>query len=146
MSTQVTDSGSYLTPRLEHARVSDAMRHGILSCRSDASMRDAARTMALHHVHTIIVSDPRGEAPLGSISDTELVDVLLDKHAEDRPLAEIAQRELLTISADESLIAAARLMRQHHTAHLIVRDPSTQRPVGMLSTLDLAGVLAWGES
>jgi CBS domain-containing protein len=57
MTTPTTD-GSYLTPRIEHACVADAMRHGILSCPADASLREAARTMALHHVHTIVVSDP----------------------------------------------------------------------------------------
>jgi hypothetical protein len=32
------------------------------------------------------------------------------------------------------------------TSHLIVSDPRTKRPVGVLSTLDVAGILAWGEA
>ena len=36
-------------------------------------------------------------------------------------------------------------MAQHGVTHLVVVDPSG-RPTGMLSTLDLAGVIAWGLS
>ena len=30
--------------------------------------------------------------------------------------------------------------------HVVVMDPELQRPTGILSTLDIAGVLAWGEA
>jgi hypothetical protein len=36
-------------------------------------------------------------------------------------------------------------MAEHDVAHLIVVAPQTDKPVGVLSTLDIAGVLAWGE-
>jgi hypothetical protein len=37
-------------------------------------------------------------------------------------------------------------MLTHGTPHLLVIDPGKQRPIGILSTLDIAGVLAWGEA
>jgi hypothetical protein len=37
-------------------------------------------------------------------------------------------------------------MRDEGTSHLRVRDEQSGRPVGVLSTLDVAGVLAWGEA
>jgi CBS domain-containing protein len=137
--------GSYLTPRLEHARVADAMRHGILSCAADASLQDAARTMSLHHVHTIVVTDPADGSLLGVLSDSALLDSLLASEGSERLLREIADREPSTISSDEPLLSAAELMRERGIAHLVVRDAQTGRPSGMLSTLDLAGILAWGE-
>ena len=38
---------------------------------------------------------------------------------------------------------AAELMAEHGVSHLVV-VPRTTDPVGVLSTLDVAGVLAWG--
>jgi CBS domain-containing protein len=142
----VTEDGSYITPRLEHALVADAMRHGILSCPGDASLRDAARTMSLHHVHTIVVTDPTDESPVGILSDGALLAALLDAGAEDRQLEDVVDGKLETIASDERLAAAAELMRDRGTAHLVVRDPHSGRPIGMLSTLDVAGILAWGEA
>jgi hypothetical protein len=36
-------------------------------------------------------------------------------------------------------------MLTHGSSHVLGIDPETRRPVGILSTLDIAGVLAWGE-
>jgi hypothetical protein len=33
---------------------------------------------------------------------------------------------------------------EQHTSHAIVVEPRTERPVGVLSTLDIAGILGWG--
>jgi CBS domain-containing protein len=144
MSTPPID-GSYRTPRLEHARVEDAMRHGIFRCPADTSLREAARTMSLHHVHTIVVSDPADGSPWGLLTDQAVVSALLTDDG-DCPLRDIAERDLNTISSGEPLLAAAERMREHATSHLLVRDAESGAPTGMLSTLDLAGILAWGEA
>jgi len=146
MNAPPSDTGSYLTPRLEHARVADAMHHGILSCASDATLRDAARTMAQHHVHMIVVTDARDGAPLGCVSDTALLRLLLAPDGGARTLGEVADRNFDRVASNEPLASAAALMRDEGTAHLLVQDEHTGRPVGVLSTLDVAGVLAWGEA
>jgi CBS domain-containing protein len=137
--------GSYRTPHMEHARVEDAARVGIFTCSAAASLREAARTMSLHHVHTVVVVDPADGSPLGIISDSGLVGAILDA-GEPRSLGEIADRTLPMISSREPLRAAAEMMRDRGTAHLVVQDAETGRPTGMLSTLDVAGILAWGEA
>jgi CBS domain-containing protein len=142
MSKAEASEGSHLTPSLESARVSDAMRHGILSCPADASLRDAARTMSLHHVHMIVVSDPANGSLLGTLTYRLLLDALFEK----RPLGEIADRELCMVSSGELLTVAAELMRDRGVTHLVVRDAQSRRPVGTLSTLDVACVLGWGET
>jgi len=146
MSEHPVPNGSYRQPRLEHARVSDAMRHGIFSCSADASLREAARTMATQHVHMIVATSPADGTPVGSLSDSALLAALLDRGVEDPPLADVVEPELDTISSGAPLGAAAELMRTRGTNHLLVRDPHSGRPVGVLSTLDIAGVLAWGEA
>jgi CBS domain-containing protein len=37
-----------------------------------------------------------------------------------------------------------KLMREHGVSHLMVVDSARGVPVGVLSTLDVAGVVAWG--
>jgi CBS domain-containing protein len=138
--------GSYLTPRLENASVADAMRHGVLSCPADATLRDAARTMSLHHVHTIVVTDPADGSPAGILSDSVLLGALLDFPRGDRALADVADADISAISSDEPLTVAAELMRERGIDHVLVRDAESGRPSGMLSTLDVAGILAWGEA
>jgi CBS domain-containing protein len=145
MSERFTQAGSYLTPRPAHARVADAMRHGIFSCPANTSLRDAARTMSLHHVHAVVVSDPANGSLYGVLTDSALLNALLDGDGE-RLLSEVADRDLNTISSSEPLLAAAELMRDRGITHLLVRDADSGQPTGMLSTMDVTGMLAWGEA
>ncbi len=144
--TSVQEEGSYLAPRVEHARVADAMRHGIFSCFPDASIRAAARTMTLHHIHTIAVNDPDDGGLIGVVSDSDLVAALFDPAGERRVLGEIADRDVLTVSSEQPLVEAVATMRERGADHAVVIDAHTGRPTGMLSTLDVLGVFAWGEA
>jgi CBS domain-containing protein len=60
--------------------------------------------------------------------------------------ATLARRPVVVTEPSASLRDAIKLMLTHHAAHLLVVDPRREHPVGVLSTLDVAGVLAWGES
>lgn len=51
-------------------------------------------------------------------------------------------REIVTVDPATPLPEAAELMDEHATAHLLV--VSGGRPAGVISSLDLAGALAWG--
>jgi CBS domain-containing protein len=102
--------------------------------------------MSLHHVHTIVVTDPADGSPWGVLSDSALLSALLDFDPDECLLREVADRDLSTISSSEPLTVAAELMRDRGIAHLIVRDAHSGRPTGMLSILDVAGILAWGEA
>jgi CBS domain-containing protein len=46
------------------------------------------------------------------------------------------------VAAGDSLAHAAQLMSEHEIAHLVVVDQGTERPIGILSTLDVARVLS----
>lgn len=147
MSEHATSAqeGSYIAPRLEHAFVTDAMRHGILSCFPDSSLRAAARTMTLHHIHTVVVNDPDDGGLLGVVSDAELVDALLAGGAQ-RTLGELADRDFVQLSSGQRLEDAVATMRERRVDHAVVVDAHSGRPTGMLSTLDILGVFAWGEA
>lgn len=139
------DEGSYLAPRLEHAFVADAMRHGILSCFPDASLRAAARTMTLHHIHTVVVSDPDDGGMIGVLTDSALVDAMLAGDAQ-RTVRDALDRDVVRVSSGQRLQDAVATMRERRVDHAVVVDEHSGRPTGMLSTLDVLGVFAWGEA
>ena len=43
------------------------------------------------------------------------------------------------------LIRAIEVMREQRTSHLIVTDIDSGEPTGMISALDIAGIVGWGE-
>ena len=140
--------GSYLMPRYEHATVGDVMRHGVITCSADTTLRTVARMMSSYHVHAIVVTEDDGEgglSPWGMVSD---FDVLRAAHAgaEDLTAGQVSRTPAVMVSPSDSLEHAAELMRDKGTGHLVVISPSDSRPVGVVSTLDVAGALAWGEA
>ena len=142
--------GSYLMPAFEHATVADAMHPGILSVSPDASLTEVARMMATRHIHCAAVmgiSHEHGGESLvwGIISDLDLVRAGLATEPE-QTAATLAQQPIISVKPSTPIREAAQMMLGHGTAHVVVIDPATQRPIGILSTLDVAGILAWGEA
>lgn len=146
----VTDSsGSYLTPSFEHARVADAMRPKVLTCDPDTLLVAVAQRMSTEHVHAIVVLheavEPDGEAvrrPWAVISDHDIL-----RNAAfvgERTAGDVAKGEILLAQPDDRVADIAHRMIEMGTSHAVVVEPRTGRPVGVLSTLDIAGILGWG--
>ena len=141
--------GSYLMPSFEKATVADAMRVGVLSCPPDAPAVDVARMMATYHIHSVVVYgirlDPvHGERlTWGVVSDTDLLRAARTG-AEDLSAADLVAAEPVVVEPSLPLEEATGLMDKYNVTHVIVAEG--QRPVGILSTLDVAGVLAWGRA
>jgi CBS domain-containing protein len=148
-TTSPLSHGSYLMPSLEHATVSDAMHPGILACEPDSSLTEVAQTMATHHVHCLAVIGISHEEPRcgiwSVISDLDLVRAGIHED-EGQSARAIARQPLVTVESSLPLREAGELMLRHAVSHLVVIESSTQRPIGILSTADIAGVLAWGEA
>jgi len=148
-STIQTYHGSYLMPSLEHATVSDAMHPGILSCDPDASLSEVARMMANHHVHSVAVIGISHQEPecgvWGIISDLDLIRAGIG-NGSDTTARDLALQPVIAVEPNTSLRDAGETMLQHRVSHLVVTEAGSGRPVGILSTLDVAGVLAWGEA
>jgi CBS domain-containing protein len=54
--------------------------------------------------------------------------------------------DLPTVAVDEPLDRARRLLVEHGVSHALVVEARAGRPVGVLSTLDVASVLALGRA
>jgi CBS domain-containing protein len=140
--------GSYRAPALEHALVVDVMRPGVISCGPETDLTTVARTMAANHVHAVVVS---GTEPIsnggehlrwGIVTALDLVAAALPGVGA-LDAGALASTEIVTVDAGKPLQGAAQLMVEHQLTHLLVIDRA--RPVGILSTLDIAGCLASGE-
>lgn len=99
--------------------------------------------MAIYRIHCVVVSEMEGGKPVGVISDIDLA-VATSAGARDGTAGQLAVTESVTVAADDSLDRASQLMAEHRVSHLVVIQPHSGHPVGVLSALDLAGVLAWG--
>jgi CBS domain-containing protein len=143
-SQSAGESGSYRLPSFRDARVADAMRPGVIACAPDSSMRDVARIMSTNHVHAVVVRGVAGGRGWGVVTDRDLLRVA--SGAEDRDAGSCASEVLVTIAPDESLEVACELMRAHGVSHVMVVEPDGNHPVGVVSTLDVAGIVAWGRA
>jgi CBS domain-containing protein len=130
---------------LETARVGDVMHEGVVTCGLYAPMSEVARKMAANRIHCVVVwNEPaRNEAAelWGVVSDLDLVKIASTEELSLRTAGGSAATPALMIAPDETLHRAMQLMAEHETTHLVVVDPETAKPVGVLSTLDVAAVL-----
>jgi CBS domain-containing protein len=130
------------------ATVADAMSRGVISVPPETPLRVVARMMVTFRVHAIFVfehTDEDDEAPRlwAVVSDLDLVAAACGDL--DRQTAgATAVTPLVTVSANRPITEAASLMAQHGIAHLAVTDPATRRPIGVISTLDIAEAVAAG--
>lgn len=136
-----------LTARpLTHTRVDDVMTTGVISCTPETSLRRIAAIMSERHVHSVYVFDYGEEDDettelWGLVSDLDLV-AAGRKDIELQTARDSAVTPLVYVRSDDSIDRAAQLMAEYNVSHLAVVDPTTQRPTGVLSTLDIARVLA----
>jgi CBS domain-containing protein len=136
----------YIGPAFKDAKVQDVMRVGVVTCRPQTPLKDVARIMVSYQIHSVVVDDPEASMhPWGIVTDLDLASGASegDKLTAD----DVAKREgLVTVRADESLERAAKLMDEHRVSHLMAVQPETGRPVGVISALGLATVVAAGGS
>ena len=127
-----------LSPPFARAQVLDAMREGVITCTPDNGLDEVARLMAMHRVHAVVVSG-LGSAPSatawGIVADTDIAKFAGE--ADQHRAGSVADTDVVTVSASESLERAAQLMAEHEVTHLVAVD-GTGLPVGVLSTLDIA--------
>ena len=134
--------GDYLRPSFSNATVADVMTPGIITCAPETSLEVVAELMATHRVHAIAVGGIAADHLVWGIIDSlDVVRALLDPTAQG--VAEAISREPMhAIEPYAPLSDAARVMDAHGVTHLVVVD--RERPVGIISTLDIAGAAAWG--
>ncbi|MEE9611164.1 MAG: CBS domain-containing protein [Desulfatiglandales bacterium] len=112
--------------------VGDIMSTEIVSISSEASIRDAAELLIEKGISSLAVLES-GEV-IGIVTDRDFVKVATN---EDTPknIGEIMSKSIVTISPDENVLEAVRLMGKLRIRHLVVKDDG--KPVGILSLRDI---------
>jgi CBS domain-containing protein len=119
------------------------MHEGVFTCSKDASLAYVAGLMAGRRVHCVVVTGDAGdpEGLWGIVSDLDLAAAASVRDLDEQTAGATAATTPLTVRPDETIQRAAQLMTEHGATHLVVVDRA-RRPVGVISTLDVAAVLA----
>ncbi len=131
--------------RLYQVSAGEAMHRGVLCVPLHTPLTKVAQMMARYGVHCIVALDERGEYQArvwGLIPAAELIRIATKDELENRTAGASATSGVVTVEPADSVYDAARLMAENEVDHVIVVDPVSNRPVGILSTLDVARVLA----
>jgi CBS domain-containing protein len=118
------------------------MHRGVIKCAGDAPLSVVARVLAAHRIHCVVVPTAHEPDAWGIVSDLDLVDAAFAGELAERTAGETAASCTLTVGPHEPLARAAQLMHEYRESHVIVVDPRTNAAVGVVSTLDVADVLA----
>jgi CBS domain-containing protein len=130
----------------ELVTVGDVMSRGVIHCPPETPLRVVARLMATYGVHAIFVlehTDEDDEAPQlwAVVSDLDLVAATrLD--LDTLTAGATAVTPLVSVDSEDSIANAGSLMAQYGIAHLAVTGPDSHRPIGVISTLDIARAVA----
>jgi CBS domain-containing protein len=124
------------------------MSSGVISCSPETPLRNVARLMVEHRVHAIFVfdygfEDDESVELWGLVSDLDVIAAACGD-IDCRTARDSSVTPLVSVTSEMPLDQAGQLMAEHGVSHLAVLDPRTHRPVGVLSTLDVARVIAEG--
>jgi len=129
--------------------VSAVMHRGVINCQPQTPLIEVATLMAENGVHCVVVEGLARRPHLteeliwGIVSDLDLMRAAAAGELESE-VDQVAATEIVTIDSDQSVERAMQLMSEHEIAHLVVVAPLSGEPVGVISTLDVATLLAGG--
>jgi CBS domain-containing protein len=122
--------------------VADAMHRGVVTCDVETPLTKVAQMMLGHRIHCVVVTSREEQGPWGVVSDLDLAAAVAHEYVENTTAGKVAATPAVLVGSREPLRRAAQLMTEHGVTHLIVVDARSTGPVGVLSTLDVARVLA----
>jgi CBS domain-containing protein len=117
--------------------VRDVMTTNVVYLPSETTLAEAARTMREQDIGDVVVAD--GQSLTGVVTDRDIVVRAVAERFDpaSTTIGEIVSRELVTVRPDDSIHAAALLMRDHAIRRVLVCDDD-KGLVGILSIGDLA--------
>jgi CBS domain-containing protein len=128
------------TATLSGLTIGDAMRPGVVSCRPEEDLASVAATMAGHGIHAIILEPLTSRNPR-IVTDLELVRAML-KRPDGSCAGEIARDSAATLPSDASLDQAVAKLAELYVAHVLVTDPASGAPCGVISSFDLVAAIS----
>jgi CBS domain-containing protein len=117
-------------------KVREVMTAKPLALQEGTTLTEAARAMRDHDVGDVVLLDDDQVRGIVTDRDMTIRAVAEGMHPDETVLAQIASKELVTISPEASVEDAVRLMRERAVRRLPVVEDG--RPVGIVSLGDLA--------
>jgi CBS domain-containing protein len=126
---------------MEDIFVARLMSSGLQSVGPDTLVEDAAAQMQDNGVGSLVVVDEDNQL-LGILTTTDFVDIVAKSKPKAKTTVErYMTTDVLTTTAQTSIVEAADLMIEHRIHHLPVVDDE-EGVIGMVSTTDLAGYIS----
>ena len=125
--------------------VSEAMHRGVITCPPSTPLVEVATTMFRKRVHCVVVCENGCEAGTGVwalLSDLDLIAAAGVRPVDEQTAEGSAASPVVQVAPNDTLEHAAQLMTEYATSHLVVVEPDTDHPVGVLSTLDIARAIS----
>jgi CBS domain-containing protein len=114
---------------------------------SDTPLIAAAQRMTSEHVHSLVVLGPGIASSRVAWAVLTAQDVLRNAdRADELTAGDVASPQVLDVLPDDPLPDVARRMAAEGLTHALVGDRATGRPIGVVSSLDIAGIIAWGRA
>jgi len=131
------------TRSLDATHVEEVMHTGVLTCFFETPLTTVARIMATHHVHCVVgLGDATDDDTRvwGLVTDRDIAAAAATDYVH-RTAGSSAASEAATIAPQATLRRAAEVMSDRGVSHLLVVEPGSDRPIGVISTLDIAAVV-----
>lgn len=119
----------------EKRLVGEIYHKGVIFCKPETPLQEVVRVMADTEIHAIMVAEREGAPPVGVVSHIDTV----AHYGEDLTATQardVMTTEVVSISKDATIEAAAEKMLENHIHRLLVVD-SGGTSVGILSTTDI---------
>ena len=118
-------------------QVADIMTPGCVVISQAATVADAARAIAAHRVHAVLVVGSRNGTPLGWVTHRGLLG-WVGRDRSLAPASEAITEQVRAIPAHATVRTALYALSLAGTTRLLVRNKPNQLPEGVLSDYDLA--------
>ena len=134
-----TSTATTPADELAQTHVGTEMSAGVVSCAPGDDVLALATRMAIYRTHAVVIAgvwDSGDGDPVrwGIISHEEVVRALAEgRH--DALAADLAEGKVVVCGPHDSMLTAARQMKEERVDHLVVVDGDD--PVGVISTLDV---------
>jgi CBS domain-containing protein len=115
------------------ATVADVMHRGVISCAAESSALTAARVMAAHRIHSVVVLGVDKVPRL--ITDVDIASAIYDEQLERLNADELSRPSPL-LRPDDTLAFALERMHEGRITHAVVVGASL-RLLGVISVLDV---------
>jgi len=121
--------------------VEDYMTTRMVTINQKNSVLEVAKRMVERNISSVAITD-ENDRIVGILTERDIVKVVTSKvPAEGVTASSLMTRPIVSISKDSPIEDAARNMSLKKIRHLMVKDPSNQQIIGIISLTDLARYL-----